>query len=88
MKQFKPIFEIEQFQSNHKYFSVSNGNLDLKFLMDIANYESSIFLKPEFIFSTKSKIQILTPFMIGGNLSRKLKQSVRISEELAWFYIA
>lgn len=50
--------------------------------------KSKYLLQPEFVFSTKTKIQLITPFMIGGNLFRKLQTCVRISNELAYFYIA
>jgi serine/threonine protein kinase len=45
-------------------------------------------MHPEFVFSTKNKVHMIMPFMIGGNLARKISMSVKISQELAYFYIA
>lgn len=79
--------------ANCQYYtveSINDGDIDLRFIQEVLlGYDDcGMLLKPEFVFSTKNKLQLLTPFMVGGNLSRKLKQCVRISDQLAWFYIA
>lgn len=70
------------------YFTVTTSTLEMKDILELLKLKSKYLLQPEFIFSTKTKTQLITPFMIGGNLAKKLQQSVKISESLAYFYIA
>ena len=79
MKNFKPIFQIEQLENNHTYFTVSTCTFSLGNILEMIKIKSKYLLQPEFVFSTKTKIQLIMPFMVGGNLARKLKTCVKIS---------
>jgi hypothetical protein len=63
-----------------KYYTVTTGKLSLKESLELMKFNSKYLLQPEFIFSTKNKLQLITPFTIGGNLARKLQTCVRISD--------